>query len=324
MKQTIVALILAGITFVAGFFLSRQISTPRPAHIADDSDATCHHELINQRFCTEEEARTSKKALSNLRLKLIVYIDQKINEGELADAAVIYRDHDAGPTIFINQDETFTPASLLKVPIMMAVFKFAESDPRILLQKITITEDPGDQDQRLTEAETIQIGEEYTIEELVEKMIIHSDNRSLLILIDFLHGKMEVEDPVRDTLAQMGITLLTNTEDELAIRAKDDASILRLLYNVAYLNPEYSQKALEIMTKTTFTQGLVRGVPDETKIAHKYGISVEGADRQLHDCGIVYASDVHYSLCVMTKGHNEEILADIIADISKMIYEEVN
>jgi beta-lactamase class A len=49
--------------------------------------------------------------------------------------SIYYRDFKNGPWILINGEETFTPASLLKVPIMIALYKLAETNPAILTEE---------------------------------------------------------------------------------------------------------------------------------------------------------------------------------------------
>jgi len=105
---------------------------------------------------------------------------------------------------------------------------------------------------------------------------------------------------------------------------------LRVLYNASYLTNEYSEKMMELLTQSEFKDGLAAGVPDNLKIAHKFGISTvftsseEISSRELHDCGIIYHPDHPYILCVMTKGHSK--LSDsegIIKKISQNVYEAV-
>ena len=64
-------------------------------------------------------------------------------------------------------------------------------------------------------------------------------------------------------------------------------------------------------------------MPAKTEIAHKFGAYARGASYEMHDCGIIYAGDNPYILCVMTRGSNFDDLSDAIGQISKTIYEEV-
>jgi hypothetical protein len=68
-------------------------------------------------------------------------------------------------------------------------------------------------------------------------------------------------------------------------------------------------------------------VPENVVVAHKFGEKVldEAAGTyQLHDCGIVYAGDTPYSLCVMTQGKDIDRLAGFISEVSALVYSEVS
>jgi beta-lactamase class A len=57
------------------------------------------------------------------------YIAEAKKKGIANTIAVYYRDLNNGPTFGLDSSELFTPASLLKVPIMIAYLKKAEKDP---------------------------------------------------------------------------------------------------------------------------------------------------------------------------------------------------
>ena len=83
------------------------------------------------------------------------------------------------------------------------------------------------------------------------------------------------------------------------------------------------------MTQTSFTEGLVAGVPSSTPVAHKFGIvsffrGTTVTSRELHDCGIVYAPSHPYLLCVMTRGSSQlGSMEQTISDISNAVYQTV-
>src|SRR3989338_6738009 len=92
---------------------------------------------------------------------------------------------------------------------------------------------------------------------------------------------------------------------------RDMSRIFRTLYNSTYLTKSYSEQALELLTKTDFTKGIVSGVEAKIAVAHKFGEYTEYPtglldipNHQLHDCGIIYYPKKPYLLCVMTMGKN--------------------
>ena len=81
-----------------------------------------------------------------------------------------------------------------------------------------------------------------------------------------------------------------------------------------------SEKALDILSKTTFNDGLVAGVDKGITVSHKFGEYV-GQQIELHDCGIIYYPENPYFLCIMTRGDNLDNLKDVIKNISGQIYD---
>jgi len=67
----------------------------------------------------------------NMKNKIENIIKDEISNNKIKSASVYFRDLNNGPVMNINSDEKFTPASLLKVPLMIAYFKEAETDKSI-------------------------------------------------------------------------------------------------------------------------------------------------------------------------------------------------
>jgi beta-lactamase class A len=109
-----------------------------------------------------------------------------------------------------------------------------------------------------------------------------------------------------------------------SMTVKQTASMFRLLYNASYLNKSMSQYALHLLQQSTFRDGIIARVPDGIPVSHKFGEREDDdGTKQLHDCGIVYHPKTHYLICLMTKGHDQHINAQVLAELSRLIYEEV-
>jgi beta-lactamase class A len=79
---------------------------------------------------------------------------------------------------------------------------------------------------------------------------------------------------------------------------------------------------------TAYKNGLTAGMPENIKVAHKYGYRAfnaadQRAEQELHDCGIIYYPNHPYFLCVMTKGNNYDNLQAVIQNVSRLAYEEM-
>ena len=319
MKKALTVLIAIAL-FFSGFFTDREFFTQSPENSVTQKPVDCQFNYINPLRCNNELI-SNQTALAPLEKKIRQYIADQAAKGYAKDISVYYRDLHNGPVIGIHEDEEFTPASLLKIPVMIAYYKLAENNPDILQTKIGKDYEPSQASNVTDPSQTIQPHTEYTIEELIEKMLKYSDNNSKELLLLNLQKISPGSDLFVQTINDLGIIADTNRVDDF-ITVQAQASIFRILYNAAYLNNEMSEKALNLMSQSDFNDGLRQGVPDEITIAHKYGDRINAnGEVQLHDCGIIYETNNNYLLCVMTRGSDIKTLSANVADISKMVYE---
>lgn len=256
---------------------------------------------------------------SHLKDSLTSLIDEKIENNDVNHVSVYFRDLNNGPWVGIDEKEKFSPASLMKVPLMITALKLAENDPDFLEKKVTISqEDQGSTIPNILADENVAVGGQYTIEELIERMIKDSDNLAANAIIGNIPG-----DKLEETYDDLNIEPPTEEMPENFMTVLDYSSFFRILYNSSYLNRASSEKALEILATTSFQKGLVAGLPDNTKIAHKFGERVINDTKQLHDCGIIYPSKAgNYLLCVMTRGDDFDKMENTIKEISALVYQE--
>ncbi len=235
--------------------------------------------------------------------------------------SVYFRDLKNGPSFTIGRAEEFYPASLLKVPEMISVLKETDANPAILKKKILYNNRDLSSAQNTDVADKLILGKSYTVEELLRRMIIYSDNVSSLLLED-------VVNPVylKETYDDLGIPDPYYLEDQRGymISAELYSSFFRILYNASYLSKQMSEKALEYLSETDYAKGLVAGVPPGVEVAHKFGLRKKEGIKQLHDCGIIYYPNHPYLLCVMTSGSSPEYLDNTVADVSRFIYQEID
>jgi len=246
-------------------------------------------------------------------------IDDKINSNDIVYASVYFRDLNNGPWIGINELEKFTPASLLKVPLLIAYLKIAENNQSILTKKIAIHNDQGTLTQNITPSSSVEVGKEYTVDELLQRMIIFSDNQAANTLLE----NIEI-DVLNKTYSDLGVAIPSGGGSSDFMSVRDYASFFRILYNASYLNHSMSEKALGILAKSKFDKGLKAGVPSEVEVAHKFGERIFENKNQLHDCGIVYKEEKPYLLCIMTRGSNFDKMSETIKELSALVYDRTN
>lgn len=257
----------------------------------------------------------------NMR-KLYTAVNEAV-KGSLKDQlateiAVYYKALNTGAWFGVYPDSSFAAASLSKVPLMATIYKLAENNPKILDQKILFNPSLFNikgADQNLPENESLKPNQSYSVSNLIERMIIKSDNIATIV----------VADGLKLNLARMFKNFGINykrKEGTIYLTPKNYAAIFRILYNSTYLNEHYSNKALTLLTQSEFQSGIRETIPWDIVVANKFGVRTQDKEGlfQLHDCGIIYYPDSPYLLCVMTKGKELPKMRQVISGISHLIY----
>ncbi len=290
-------------------------------------DVTCHDKFffIGKEVACNEKV-IDKRGYVVLRTTLQEYLEAETERGRLSQVSVYFRDLNAGPAFGINESATFTSASLLKLPIAIAVYKLAEDlkdEGDILDVEIRSTSNGVARNQFFAPKDPITSGTLYTVSDLIERLLIDSDNTATEMLVDFLHDRTGDNSIIVATMKDLGLILPKSfTDQDISVRSY--ASIYRLLYNSSFLTPAYSEKLLEVLSRTGFEEGLRNGVPTNIKISHKFGEREDRGVKQLHDCGVVYFPGNPYLLCILTSGSDYTELSTIIRTISEMFYAEID
>ncbi len=224
----------------------------------------------------------------------------------------------------VNSADAFIPASLLKLPMLISYYKLREKEKDLFDQRITYQGEDYNKYRKIGEG-GIVAGKTYTVKELMNEMIINSDNNALQLLYKYRQNSLQL---IFDDLK----ISLPSTDSEIAdkdfVTSRDIARFLLVLYNASYLSHDDSEEALKTLSQTSFKDGLVAGIPSNINVSHKFGereLSENGTVKnELHDCGIVYNEKIPYIVCIMTKGKNIDAQKTVIQQISKRIYEGVS
>ena len=314
---------IIGSLFLSGFGLglitSNILSTSKESSLTARQVRQGGYALINPLL----ECELGQKVLSARFVSFRYAVDEevkKLKESKtIENMAVYFRDLNNGLFFGINQNEGFSPASLLKLPIMIAYYKEAEIHPEILKKKLTFT-DTLDRNlqENIRPEKPIEKGKEYSIADLIYSMMVYSDNNAMALLVENM--PLVTQDKVYKDL---GITIpgVRGTEDFMSV--SEYASFFRILYNSSYLAQDSSEKALDLLSKVDFSEGLRAGVPRNILVANKFGERAINNKKQLHDCGIIYFNDHPYLLCIMSRGTDFAQLAESISRVSRVVYKQV-
>lgn len=250
-----------------------------------------------------------------------------------AEVAVAWRPLDAksGEEILINPELRFHAASMMKVPVMIELFRQVAAgqksldDTVIVTNQFTSIHDGTPYTLSATEDSDGEIykamGRPLSYRTLVEAAITVSSNLATNILIEHL-GAKNVQATV-DRMGASGMQVLRGVEDQKAFDAgknnSTDARGLLTLFEAIgkgrAVSAAASAEMVEILTRQKFNSGIPAGLPPGTPVAHKTGFIT----RIRHDGGIVYGRRP-YVLVVLVRGIQDPKVADVlIADITRVI-----
>ena len=251
-------------------------------------------------------------------------IDMKRETG-LLDVGVYYRDLNSSIWFGIDEGKEFIPASLLKMTYALAAYKKGEADPSFLDRRFAYTEEIAAETRQRDNADTttvLEIGKLYSTQELIRIMLEMSDNGARDILDRVIEQRY-----LDEVFMYLGI-YAPSAANNFEISTADYALFFRMLYSSTFINEIHSEEMLSMLTTTDFPYGITQLLPSKIPVAHKWGVFNFPANEQnvilheFHDCGIVYEPEKPYLLCVMTKGTNQDVLLQFIAESSRIIYED--
>jgi beta-lactamase class A len=241
--------------------------------------------------------------------------------------------------ILINADEMMHPASTMKVPIMMEVFRQAHEGLLSLNEHLEIFNsfksiaDESEFALEVTDdSETTlykRIGETESIRELTRLMIVRSSNLASNILLEKV-GTARVDAFIK----KLGITdmaVIRGLEDKKALRlnlnnsasARSSTFMMQLIAEGKVISKETCDEMIQILLGQEFNESIPALLPTDVQAAHKTGWSGDF----FHDIGIVFPRNRKpYAISLFTHGFPEDKEKEAhtcMAQISKIIYDEI-
>ncbi len=268
----------------------------------------------------------AEEGLESLRARVATVVDAARTRRAISHIGVYVYDLHAGRSMGLDADGLFVPASVAKVPLLMALLRLGEGDHSVLTQPVFYPQGMRENErQGIRPAGPVTAGRTWTMGQLAEAMIVESDNNATLLLRDRLEQQL-IEQVYLDLgWHEREIHVAGQLERTTSPRVVGDT--FRVLYNATYLGDGTSDMALRLLSRVTMREGIVAGVPPGVTVAHKFGewsqSTADGSTSgQFHDCGIVYRPGRPYVLCVMTRGETyyQRPLIEVVAEISRAVW----
>ncbi len=255
--------------------------------------------------------------------------------GEPGSYSVAFQDLSSGRKLLINAAERTHAASLMKVPVMMAVFHRVERGELDLEQRVVVKNtfaslvdgSPFEVDFDPNGPLAAQAGRPLPLRELVRLMITRSDNVATDLVMELVGAGR-----VMDLLGQLGIDgvlVRRGVEDNKAYEAglNNECSAQGMLAALVacrdspVFQPASRRQMMEILRAQEVSSMIGQGIPQGSGavIAHKTG-SISWVE---HDAGIVeLPGGGAYGLVILTHsfGEQREKAVETGAAVSGLVY----
>ncbi|WP_309614871.1 serine hydrolase [Flavobacterium sp.] len=256
--------------------------------------------------------------LQDIKQQITEIVDRYKNFEGVTSASVYLKQFANNGWICVNETESFEPGSLFKVPVMITILKMCEDDSGFLNKRIVYEKFIDDGKKVAFKSKSIQLGQSYTVKELLTYMIKYSDNKATILL----ESQMKA-DVLQKLFTDLGLEAPNIYANQYFFTTSQYSLFVRTIYSSTYLTTKNSEYAAELLSQCDFKQGIVSGLPKGTSLIHKFGESGNQIEMQLHESAIIYAYNKPFLLTIMTKGKDNKTLSKLIKEVTNRIYTEM-
>ena len=230
-------------------------------------------------------------------------------------------EYENGKYVDINGDSLYSAASIIKLPVLVRLFKSIEANQMTIYDEMLLTDyyqSPGSGNLQYA-----QTGRKYSLDSLAKTMIQDSDNTSTNMIMSKLGGMDDINVGLRD----WGIsttyvrTWLPDLKGTNKTTAKDMAKILYNLDNPGFLNVNSREFIIDYLSHVKNNRLIAAGLGDGAMFIHKTG----DIGTMLGDAGIVFAPNGKKYIIVIlaNRPHNAPQGKDFIVKASSIIYKAI-
>ena len=235
--------------------------------------------------------------------------------------AIYVWEYENGRYININADVQYPAASIIKLPVLVRMFKSIEAKQMTIYDDMILTDY-----YRASGSGALQYaasGTKYSLDSLAKTMIQDSDNSATNMIMSKLGGMDDVNIGLRDwgiskTYVRTWLPDLSGTNKTTAL---DMAKILYNLDNPGFLNINSREYIIDYMSHVKNNKLIAAGLGAGAMFVHKTG----DIGSMLGDAGIVYAPNgKKYIIVILAKRpYNAPQGKDFIVKASNLIYKSI-
>jgi beta-lactamase class A len=256
--------------------------------------------------------------MAPLKAKLAADIENKKKNNLLNNASVHVMKLNSGEWIGYNQDEKFTSGGYIRLAMLITFLKMSEIDPAIMNRQIVYSPPSS---YRIKDDKVFGLisGKTYSVKDLLGFMMQNPDTNARVLLSTQMNKEI-----FNKLFSDLGLEQPDIVNRKYFISVSEYSMFLHLIYNGRFLNEADSEYALQLLAGESQKKGMRMLLPDDVKVIHKYSERFRNNLYELRESGIIYFDDNSYLVTIFANGKNNELLEQLIAEISKDVYDFVS
>lgn len=277
--------------------------------------------FLNTRLLTP--AKTIKPEMTTLyTTEKMAVLEAKLNKLMSAyksiDPSIFVWDYETGKYVDIKASVPYSAASIIKVPILIQLFKSIEANQLTIYDEMTLT--PYYKAEGSGDLQRAPLDSKYTVDDLARVMIEKSDNSATNMIISAVGSMNDVNSGIRSWgLKNTHINnWLPDIDGTNYTTARDLATMLYNLDNPGFLNINSREYIIDYMSHVENNRLIQAGIDKKALFIHKTG----DIGKMLGDAGIVFTPDgKKYIVAILAnRPYNSPQGKDFIQKASTIIY----
>nr|WP_216369349.1 MULTISPECIES: serine hydrolase [unclassified Brevibacillus] len=255
---------------------------------------------------------------------------ERLTEETGGQWGIYLEDVRTGERLGIAEHQRFYAASLIKVPIMTAVFAEAYAGRLALSDKLRLRRE--DQVGGAGVLQHFTPGTELTVYDAVTLMIIQSDNTATNMLIDLIgtdaiRTAMSRTEMVNSSFYNKLMIVPAEPEGYNEVTAADMGSHFRFLATGKAISYNSCLQMINILKRQQHRDRLPCRLPDpegdvigmlpKWELANKTGT----VTNITHDAGILYVGGHAVIICALSKNVDAKAAGEVMGQIGRMVYD---
>lgn len=280
--------------------------------------------FLNQRMLTGAKIKKPEMTTLYTTGKMLVVeakLQKLMAQYKTIQPSVFVWEFDSGKFVDIDASKTYSAASIIKIPVLIQLFKSIEHNQLTIYDEMTLT--PYYKAEGSGDLQAKPLGSKYTLDELAREMITKSDNSATNMIISAVGSMTDVNSGIRSW--GLKSTHISNWLPDIAgtnyTTARDLATMLYNLDNPGFLNINSREYIIDYMSHVENNRLIQAGLDPKALFVHKTG----DIGKMLGDAGIVYTPQGKKYICVIlaNRPYNSPLGKDFIQKASKTIYDSI-